>query len=120
MAKAAKKTAPRKKAKPKSVGRPNSYRPEYAQQAAKLCELGATERDVADFFGVSTVTVWRWRSQFEEFCNALKTGKVTADDRTEMSLYHRANGYSFNSEKIFCHQGEVIRVPFVEHIPPDT
>lgn len=121
MRKTAKKTAPKKpEPKAKPVGRPGSYRPQFAAQAAKLCELGATDKDVADFFQVSIVTIWRWRSQFAEFSSALKAGKVTADDRTEMSLYHRANGYSFESEKVFCHQGEVIRVPVIEHVPPDT
>jgi CheY-like chemotaxis protein len=33
----------------------------------------------------------------------------------------RAVGYSFNSEKIFCNKdGEVTRVPIVEHVPPDV
>ena len=43
-----------------------------------------------------------------------------ADDRVERSLYHRAVGYSFESEKIFHHQGEVVRVPIIEHVPPDV
>ena len=39
----------------------------------------------------------------------------------ERSLYSRAVGYSFNSEKIFCNKdGEVTRVPIVEHVPPDV
>ena len=48
-------------------------------------------------------------------------GKAEADDRVERSLYSRAVGYSFNSEKIFCNKdGEVTRVPIVEHVPPDV
>lgn len=31
-------------------GRPTDYKPEYAEQAAKLCALGATDMDLADFF----------------------------------------------------------------------
>jgi hypothetical protein len=39
----------------------------------------------------------------------------------ERSLYSRAVGYSFNSEKIFCNKdGEVTRVPIIEHGPPDV
>jgi hypothetical protein len=39
----------------------------------------------------------------------------------EQSLYQRAVGYSLNSEKIFCNKdGEVTRVPIVEHVPPDV
>jgi hypothetical protein len=44
-----------------------------------------------------------------------------SDARVERSLYNRAVGYSFNSEKIFCNKdGEVTRVPIVEHVPPDV
>lgn len=33
-------------------GRPSSYKPEYAGQAAKLCALGATEQEVSEFFAL--------------------------------------------------------------------
>jgi hypothetical protein len=37
------------------------------------------------------------------------------------SLYNRANGYSYDAEKIFCDKnGKVTRVPYVEHVPPDV
>lgn len=101
-------------------GRPTSYKPEFAEQATKLCQLGATDADLADFFKVNTTTIWRWRSAHEEFCNALKQGKETADSLVERSLYQRAMGYSFDTEKIFQFQGEVIRAPVREHVPPDT
>jgi hypothetical protein len=46
---------------------------------------------------------------------------MVADARVERSLYSRAVGYSFNSEKVFCNkEGEVTRVPIVEHVPPDV
>lgn len=102
------------------MARPSSYKPEYAEQAAKLCKLGATDADLADFFGVSTTTIWRWQGQFAEFCNALKVGKEEADARVERSLYQRATGYTFSSEKVFNHQGEIVRAPITEHCPPDT
>jgi hypothetical protein len=43
-----------------------------------------------------------------------------ADQRVERSLYERAVGYSYHSEKLFCHEGDVIRVPITEHVPPDV
>lgn len=119
MAKAAKKPAP-KKPEPKPVGRPTGYRPEFAAQAQQLCELGATEFDLAKFFGVAVPTIWRWRTSIPEFCSAMVSGKPTADNRVEMSLYHRAVGYSYHSEKVFQHQGEIVRAPIVEHVPPDV
>lgn len=103
-----------------SGGRPTKYKPEFIKVAQKLCELGATEWDVADALGVTTVTIHRWKVKHPEFCSALKTGKAPADDRVEMSLYRRATGYSFESEKIFQFQGEPVVVPYTERVPPDT
>jgi len=34
------------------------------------------------------------------------------------SLLQKATGYSYHSEKIFCQDGAVTRVPVVEHVPP--
>lgn len=100
-------------------GRPSDYRPEYTQQAAKLCALGATDYELADFFGVDTRTIYRWKNTHEEFCQAVTCGKEKADERVERSLYNRAVGYSYESEKVFQFQGNVIRAPTVEHVPPD-
>lgn len=100
-------------------GRPKTYKPDFAKQAKKLCELGATDADLAEFFGVTTVTIWRWRCEYKEFCNALMIGKGVCDDRVERSLYQRAVGYSFSTEKIFSFQGSITRAPTVEHVPPD-
>jgi len=101
-------------------GRPSSYKPEYAEQARKLCSLGATDADLADFFEVSDRTIYRWASAHDEFCQALKAGKDVSDDRVERSLYHKAVGYTFDSEKVFQFQGEIVRAPTKEHVPPDT
>lgn len=103
-----------------SGGRPSKYTEECSVQARKLCELGATDKDLADFFEVSLPTIWRWQSAHAEFCSALKVGKASADDRVERSLYHRANGYSFHALKIFQDKGTPVKVPYVEHLPPDT
>lgn len=101
-------------------GRPSSYKPEYAEQAEKLCRLGATDIDLADFFKVSDRTIYRWQAEFPDFCQALKTGKEAADERVERSLYHKAVGYTFDAVKIFNHQGQVVTAPYREHVPPDT
>lgn len=107
-------------------GRPTDYQPEYAKQAEKLCALGATDEDIADFFNVSARTIYRWKHEHDEFCQALKIGKDAADSRVEMSLYHRAVGYTFDSEKLMTvsmgkDQGSTVeRHPIKEHVPPDT
>lgn len=102
------------------MARPSKFKIEFIEQAGKLANLGATDRDVADFFNVSEATVYRWKHTSSEFCEALKVGKGSADDRVEQSLYRKAVGYSYDSEKVFNASGTVLRAPVVEHVPPDT
>lgn len=99
-------------------GRPTDYRPEFAKQAAKLCLLGATDNELADFFEVHRATIYRWKHDHPEFCAAITNGKEHADERVERALYHKAIGYTFDSEKVFQYEGQVIRAPIVEHVPP--
>lgn len=113
------------------AGRPSGFDPEFCKWGQKLTFLGATNREVAEFLEVSEQTLNRWRHEFPEFCDALKTGKQEADERVKQSLYRRAVGYSFDAVKIFppgrsvdsegkSVMGEPVIVPYVEHCPPDT
>jgi hypothetical protein len=72
------------------MARPSSFQPEFCQKAAELCARGATDAELAEYFEVSTRTIYRWQSEFPEFCQALKLGKTEADERVERSLYHKA------------------------------
>ncbi len=101
-------------------GRPTNYKPEFVEQARKLAELGATDREVAEFFEIDERTVYRWQHDHPDFCQALKVGKETADDRVEKSLYRRAIGYSHDAVHIAQFQGDPVIVPYVEHHAPDT
>jgi len=101
-------------------GRPAKYQASFASEAAAKCALGATNAELADFFGVAISTVKLWAVQHEEFSAALKVGKEYADQQVERSLYQRAVGYTFDSEKVMAVKGEVVRVPTREHIAPDV
>lgn len=109
------------KRQPKLPWRPTKYKPEFAEQATKLCALGATDTDLADFFGVGHRTVARWQAENEEFRTASTLGKAAADERVEKSLYRRALGYSHDAVKIFPPRtGEIapLIVPYREHVAP--
>lgn len=80
-------------------GRPSAFKPEYVEQVRKLCELGATDPELADFFGVSHYTIDNWSMRHPEFLAAKKGGKDALDDRVERSLFHRAIGYA-HGEKV--------------------
>jgi hypothetical protein len=77
--------------------------------------------EIADFLAINVATLYRWKNDHPEFCEALKEAKTEADARVEASLYHRALGYSYDSEEVrVLKDGQIIRVPIREHVPPDT
>ncbi len=102
------------------AGRPTSYKPEYVEQAEKLCALGATDIEIADFFGVTERTIQRWRISYPEFCRAIKVAKEEADRRVERSLFQRATGYEQEAVKIFMPSGasEPVYAPYREKVAP--
>lgn len=101
-------------------GRPTDYRPEFCQKARELCAAGATDFELAEAFEVVARTIYRWKAEHPEFSQAIALGKGAPDDRVEASLYHKAIGYTFESEKVFQFQGQIFRAATVEHVPPDT
>lgn len=104
------------------AGRPTAYKDDFAKQASKLAELGATDQEVADFFEIEVRTVYRWKHDHPEFCQALKVGKDVADERVERSLYQKAIGYEQDEVKIFMPGGasEPVYAPFRAKVAPDT
>lgn len=109
-------TAPRRR------GRPSAYRDEFAGQARKLCLLGATDAELADFFGVSRTAITRWKGAYPAFRAALNAGKAMADGQVADKLYRRAMGYSHRAVKIFADAktGAEHVVTYTERYPPDT
>ena len=97
-----------------------TYRDEFARQAAKLCKLGATDPDLAEFFECSVQCILNWRSKHPKFATALKVAKTRADERVERSLYQRAIGYSHPDVHITLTNGEIIETEYTKHYPPDT
>ncbi|MGE7139150.1 terminase [Luteibacter sp. NPDC031894] len=102
------------------MARPSTFKPEYVEQTQKLAALGATELEIAQFFGITERGFRKWKQLHPELVPALKIGKTEPDERVERSLFQRAVGYSFESEKVFQFQGEVVRTPVIEHVAPDT
>lgn len=104
------------------TGRPSSYKPEFAKQATKIAELGATDQELADFFDVDVRTIYRWKHDHIDFCHALKLGKDVADTRVERSLYQKAIGYEQDEVKIFMPGGadKPVYAPYRAKIAPDT
>jgi hypothetical protein len=104
----------------KKTGRKSAYKPAYNAIAGAMTALGATDREVAQALQVSEQTLNTWKHKHPAFLESLKLGKESSDKRVEVSLYRRANGYSFDAEKVIVVEGKIKHVPYVEHVPPDT
>lgn len=106
-------------------GRPTDYKKSFAKQAEKLCLLGATDDELADFFEVHRSTIYRWKHEHSDFCDAIKSGKEASDERVERSLYQKATGYNVKEQqaikvKLEQHREGVEVVDVERHVPADT
>lgn len=104
----------------KQMARPTKYQLSYPAQAEKLCKLGATDIEIADFFGVDKATINRWKAEYPEFCASVKSGKGMADERVERSLFARAIGYEHDDVDIRVIEGKVVQTAIRKHYPPDS
>lgn len=102
------------------MARPTKFKPEYVKQAEKLCALGATDLEIADFLEVDVRTIYRWKGENDAFCQALKVGKDIADERVERSLFARANGYEHDEVDIRVVGGSIVKTDIRKFYPPDT
>lgn len=109
------------------MGRKSSYKEEYANQALKLCLLGATDKELAEFFSVSEQTLNKWKKDFPEFLESLKKGKSIADANVASKLYNRAIGYDYEEKHYETKQPkkdvppELIEAKRIKkHVPADT
>jgi len=103
------------------AGRPSKHKEEYNAQAYKLCLLGATDKELADFFDTSEQTINAWKKQFPEFLESLKRGKESADAMVASKLFNRAIGYEHEDTQFASFQGQITdQQTYTKHYAPDT
>jgi transcriptional regulator with XRE-family HTH domain len=102
------------------MARPTKYQEAYAEQARKLCLLGYTDKELADFFEVSESTLNNWKNEYPLFLESIKKGKQVADGEVAAKLFHRATGYEHPEDDIRSVDGQIVITPTIKHYPPDT
>lgn len=82
-------------------GRPSLYKQEYNDQAYKLCLLGATDKELADFFEVCEDTINNWKKEHNEFFVSIRNGKKIADMDVAASLYQNTQDRTVLEQQAF-------------------
>jgi hypothetical protein len=98
----------------------SKYHQRFDEMARKLCLLGATDADMADFFHVSESTINLWKLAHASFSESIRDGKMMADANMAERLYLRGLGYSHPDTHVSCYEGKVILTELTKHYPPDT
>lgn len=103
-------------------GRDSGYDPSMNDMARKLALLGLTNREMAEFFGISEQTFYNWQNQFPAFFESVQEGKVIADANVADSLYKRATGEHVEIEKVYRNKttGEFEKVTVKQFIPGES
>lgn len=83
------------------AGRPTDYKPEFTADVQKLCLLGATNQQLADYFGVNVQTIYNWMDRYPEFFDAVKLTKLKADSEVAGALYQRAKTGDVNAARFW-------------------
>lgn len=110
-------------------GRPSDYQPAFVGQAFKLALLGATDKEMADFFEVSEVTLNAWKKVHPDFLKSMLDGKMKADTEVANKLYEKALGAEWTQQQAFKIRTQTASGMFTEDVkivdvrcaaPPDT
>ncbi len=102
------------------MARKSNFKPEYIEQAKKLCLLGATDKEMADFFNTSEKTLNNWKKTYPAFLQSIKSAKILADAEIANKLFNRANGYEHEDVKIMQYEGVPVIVKYQKVVEPDV
>ena len=67
---------------------------------------GLTDETIAEKMGVAARTLYRWKDQHGQICQALKKGKEIIDIQVENALLDNAKGYYY-TEQVVANKREV-------------
>ena len=87
------------------------------EEVGGWCRDGATDEELAARLGIGARSLYRYKSQFPEFRQALAESKKIADMRVIRSLYERATGYEVYKD-VMTKDGKKVRL--FQLIPPDV
>jgi hypothetical protein len=101
-------------------GRPVVYNTDIDESVRRLCLLGLSDAEIAEFLGINPTTMCKWDNAHPSFFNARIEGRTKADAEVADALRRSAIGYDRPAEKVFLTKdGEIVRASYIEHYPPN-
>jgi len=82
--------------------------------------LGATNPELAAFFGVSLSSIERWMVEIPRFRKAIENGREVADMRVAKSMFAAAVGYKHRETKLNVVAGVLEKTEVTKHYPPNV
>lgn len=101
------------------MARPTKYQEAYAEQARKLCLLGYTDAELADFFEVSESTINKWKLDYPEFSESIKRVRPSLMQKL-VTVFINAMGFVAPDIDIRVIENRIVETPLEKYYPPDT
>lgn len=99
------------------------YDPDYhPKNYTKLAELGMSDYQIAEFFGVSRPTMAHdWVNRYKEFAKAFREGTMNLEQRLKSALVRKAIGFEYEEKKTTLENGIETKVEITEKVSlPDA
>lgn len=108
-------------------GQPTKYDEKvHVPWAESLARRGCTDDELAEAFGISVRTLYRWKNAHTKFCHALNECRSKADEAVVNSLYMKATGQcvkkTVKKRQSLDPDGHKVSLveETVDYLPPDT
>lgn len=103
------------------MGRPSRFHPHLIGKIERLLLLGLSDVQLMEQIGInSPQTLGNWRRKHPKLNAVFERSRSLAHGNVAKSLFKRANGFRVKSEKVFQHNGEIVRAKTTEYYPPDV
>ena len=84
------------------MGRPSKYETEvkpHLDEIRKAVESGATDKEIADAFGLAVSTIYEYKKKYKEFSQAFARGRERVVFEIKAALLKKALGFEYQEEK---------------------
>lgn len=90
------------------------------KEAEKLCKLGMTNKQLSEFYEVSSDTISDWIKNCGDFRKAVVNGRAIADANVADATYQNAVGYEMKVEEPFKTKEGYQLVSYTKKFKPDV